>query len=84
MGLRGGLFGIFFVHFLLMQRDGEQKIFFVNQQKRNLHEHTLSKTLINRAFRDMHGSTATKLLLKPVAPISARCSNKSYIGLYFR
>ena len=45
---------------------------------------TLSKTLINRAFRDMHGSTATKLLLKPVAPISARCSNKSYIGLYFR
>ena len=39
MGLRGGLFGIFFVHFLLMQRDGEQKIFFVNQQKRNLHEH---------------------------------------------
>lgn len=40
MGLRGGLFGIFFVHFLLMQRDGEQKIFFVNQQKRNLHEHS--------------------------------------------
>lgn len=40
MGLRGGLFDIFFVHFLLMQRDGEQKIFFVNQQKRNLHEHS--------------------------------------------
>ena len=35
---RGGIFGIFFVHFLLRQRDGEQKIFFVNQQKRNLHE----------------------------------------------
>lgn len=43
MGLRGGLFGIFFVHFLLMQRDGEQKIFFVNQQKRNLHEQKLRK-----------------------------------------
>lgn len=31
---------VFFRTFLLMWRGGEQKIFFVNQQKRNLHEHS--------------------------------------------